>query len=225
MRQRIFITSTGTGIGKTFITAALLRQAKAAGKSAAVYKPVISGFDPSKPEESDTGILLRALDLPPSKENIKRISPWRFKQPLAPSMAARTENRAVDFGALIEHGCKAMQGPEDIVLIEGVGGAMAPLDEEHTVLDWIEALEIEAMLVAGTYLGALSHTLTALAALAQREIPVFAVIVNESIESRVPLQATLDELSHWTRLPLIPVARRKTVEDWKNIPELQPLLM
>src|ERR1700722_19853614 len=144
MNQRFFVTSTGTGTGKSFITAALVRQAKALGKSVAAYKPVISGFDPAQPKDSDTGVLLDALGLPLTDENIARVSPWRFKAPLAPSMAARMENRALDFDELIAHSLKAMQSSEDIVLIEGVGGVMAPLNERYTVTEWIEALEIEA---------------------------------------------------------------------------------
>jgi len=223
MRQRFFITSTGTGVGKTFITAALVRQARALGKSVAAYKPVISGYDPVHPDESDTAVLLQSLGKPASPENIDRISPWRFATPLAPSMAARTEKVALDFEALVAHGRKAAEGPEEIMLIEGIGGAMVPLDERHTVLDWIEALEMQAILVAGSYLGTLSHTFTALAVLQQRQIPIFAIIVNESDDSPVPLSATVGELSRWTRLPLVPVARRKAEETDGDIPELRAL--
>jgi dethiobiotin synthetase len=224
MNQRLFITSTGTGIGKTFITAALVRQARTLAKSVAAYKPVISGFDLSRAEESDTGILLRALDLPPTSENIARISKWRFKEPFAPSMAARLENRVLDFKELIAHGRKAMESTENIVLIEGVGGVMAPLTDKHAVLDWIEALGIEAVLVTGSYLGSLSHTLTALAVLMQRKIPIFAIIVNESDQSTVSLSATVEELSSRTRLPIIPVARRNSDDAGNEISELRGLL-
>jgi dethiobiotin synthetase len=222
MKQRLFITSTGTGIGKTFITASLVRQAKALGKSVMAYKPVISGFDAKRPQESDTGILLQSLDLPATPENIARISPYRFAAPLAPSMAARLERRRIDFDELVAAGQKAMAGPGDIMLIEGVGGVMAPLDDKCTVIDWIEALEIEALLVTGTYLGTISHTLTALAVLEQRAIPVFAIIVSESEESTVSLQATVNELAGRTRLPVIGIERRKP-DDKALITELRGL--
>ena len=223
MRQRYFITSTGTGIGKTFTTAALVRQAKALGKSVAAYKPVISGFDPEQPKDSDTGILIDAFGLPLNDENIARISPWRFKAPLAPSMAARMENRELKFNELLAHGQLAMEGKEDIVLIEGVGGVMSPLNERYTSIEWIEALEIEAILVTGSYLGTISHTLTALTVLEQRAIPIFAVIVSESENGEVPIKDTISELENWTRLPLIAMRRRKPGEDIKNIEELRGL--
>lgn len=207
MRQRYFITSTGTNIGKTFITTALARQAKVLGKSVVAYKPVISGFDPAKPIDSDTGILLQALDLPLTPGNIEKISPWRFKQSLAPSIAARHEKRPLDFDALVAHSSKAIKGDEDVVLIEGVGGVMVPLDDKHLIVDWIEALDIEAVLVTGTYLGTLSHTLTALDVLQRRNIPIFAIIVNKSENSEVSSTATTDELARFTRLPIITVKR------------------
>ena len=157
MKQRFFITGTGTAVGKTFITASLARQARAQGLRVAAYKPVISGFDPACPAASDTGLLLDSLDLPLSPAHIDTLSPWRYAAPLAPSMAARQENRPLDFAALIAHSQGALAGNEDLVLIEGVGGVMAPLTECHTVLDWIAALQVPTVLVAGAYLGTLSH--------------------------------------------------------------------
>jgi dethiobiotin synthetase len=200
--MRLFITSTGTGIGKSFITAGLARQARAHGQTIAAYKPVISGFDPAEVEESDTGILLDALGLPMTQDNIERISPWRFAAPLAPSMAGRLENRPIDFDALVAHSRKMLQGPEETILIEGVGGVMAPLTDHHTVLDWIEALGAPALLVVGTCLGGISHTLTALETLKQRKISVHALIVNESENSSATLEQTVDELKLWTDMPL-----------------------
>jgi dethiobiotin synthetase len=221
--MRTYITSTGTGVGKTFISAAIIGQTQRAGLSKAAYKPVISGFDLAQVAESDTGILLKALGLPPTHENIEHISPWRFSAPLAPSMAARLEGRTIDFNALVAHSRKIMAGPEDIVLIEGVGGVMVPLNDQQTVLDWIAALAIDVMLVAGSYLGTISHTLTALEVLRQRQIPVHSVIVNESLESPVPLANIADELSRWTRLPIVTV-RRRADGDWRDVRELLTLL-
>ena len=223
MDQRFFITSTGTGIGKSFITAALMQQAKRRGQSIAAYKPVISGFDPAYVETSDTGLILESLGLPMTPVNIERVSPWRYAAPLAPSMAARQEDRPIDFHQLVAHSQKAIQGTEDIVLIEGVGGVMVPLNDRRTVLDWIEALGIPVLLVVGTYLGSISHTLTALSVLRQRHIPVHALILNESDNSTVTLLSTSDELKLWTETPLIAVKRR-TDNNWRSVSELQNLL-
>jgi len=91
-------------------------------------------------------------------------------------------------------------------VIEGIGGVMVPLDEERTVLDWMTALNIPVLLVTGTYLGSLSHTLTALAALKQRKLIVAGVVVNESPGSAVPLVDTVETLSHFAG-PLVVLPR------------------
>lgn len=224
MNQRFFVTGTGTGVGKSFITAALVRQAKAVWRSVNAHKPVVTGFNPANANDSDTGLLLQCLNKDLSEENIQRMSPWRFAAPLAPAMAAKQEERDVDFEALVVHTRGTLLAPEDLVLIEGVGGVMVPLDNRHTVLDWMERVDIPAILVAGSYLGTLSHTLTALAVLKQRQIPVHAVIVNESENATVSLQDTIDELKRWTDLPLVPVARRTAEDDMNAIKELRALL-
>jgi dethiobiotin synthetase len=223
MQHRYFITSTGTGMGKSFITAAMVQQAKALKRTVMAYKPVISGFDPANVASSDTGLILASLGLPPTAENIERLSPYRYAEPLAPSMAARLEKRPLDFDALIAHGRKTLQSDDEVVLIEGVGGAMVPLNERHTVLDWIAALGIPALLVTGTYLGSISHTLTALAALKQADVRIATIIVNQSEDASVPLNATLDELRYWTETPLLPVTRRAD-GNWRDVTELQIFL-
>ena len=111
------------------------------------------------------------------------------------------------------------------MLIEGVGGAMVPLDEKRTVIDWMEALGIPAILVTGSYLGAISHALTTLEVLKMRRIPVHAVILNESHRSTVSMQAVVNELAPRVQAPLVCVARRSAADGWKDVPELKPLLV
>jgi dethiobiotin synthetase len=193
--RKYFITSTGTGIGKTYVTAALIRQAKALGLSVAATKAIISGFDKREIAGSDTGAILAALGEDPSPENVERISPWRFSAPLAPSMAARAEGRSLDCEALFAHGRAFLAQDADLLLIEGVGGVMVPLDEKRTVLDWIAALGAPAVLVVGDYLGTISHTLTAVEVLCVRGVELAAIIVNEGQGAPVAFEDTLAELA------------------------------
>src|SRR6202012_761398 len=118
---------------------------------------------------SDPAELLAALDCPATLIEIERIAPWRFGAPLSPDLAAQREGRVVDFNALVGFSRAAITGARGVMLIEGVGGVMVPLDDRHTVLDWMTVLRIPVLLVAGSYLGTLSHTLTALHVLAQRQ--------------------------------------------------------
>ncbi len=187
----VFVTGTGTGVGKTFITAALIRHFRAAGRPVAAIKPVLSGFDMAAAATSDPGELLGALGRAASGEEIERISPWRFAAPLSPNLAARREGRAVDFKALVDFSDRALAEARDLLFIEGVGGIMVPLDDSHTVLDWVTALRHPLLLVAGSYLGTISHTLTALHVLAQRNIDIAAVVVSESAESPTTLDDTV----------------------------------
>jgi dethiobiotin synthetase len=180
----VFITSTGTNIGKTFVARGLIRHLRDQERAVDAIKPVVSGFLPSQARTSDPGLLLAALGHAPSMEEIARISPWRFAAPLSPDLAARREDREIGFDALVDFSRAAIKNASGALLIEGVGGVMVPLDNEHTVLDWISALGIPVILVAGNYLGTISHTLTALHALASRDLRVLCVAVSDSEGAR-----------------------------------------
>ena len=192
----LFITSSGTGIGKTFVTRQLIAELKAAGRRVRALKPVASGFDAAHPEGSDTGELLRALALEPTAANLDAVSPWRFAAPLSPDMAAARERRTIPFAALVAH-CRAAGRSGDVTLIEGIGGVMVPLNDRHTVLDWMVALTCPVILVTGSYLGSLSHALTSIDALGPRSIAIRTVVVNETPGSTVPLTETVATLARF----------------------------
>jgi dethiobiotin synthetase len=202
LAQKVFITSTGTGIGKTYVTTALIAQARARGLSVAATKPVISGFDKREIAGSDTGTILVALGWDLSPENAEKISPWRFAAPLAPNMAARAEGKTLDCEALFAHGREFLRQDADLLLIEGVGGVMVPLDDKRTVVDWIAAVEAPALLVVGDYLGTISHTLTALEVLRLRGAEVAAIVVNQA-EAKAPFSGAAAEMA--ARLAPLPV--------------------
>jgi dethiobiotin synthetase len=179
----LFLTATGTDIGKTFVAIGLIRELKRRGREAAALKPVVSGYEEWSAPASDPARLLSALDLPATAEEIARIAPWRFSAPLAPDAAARREGRTLDFAALVAFCRAAADANAGATIIEGIGGVMVPLDDHRTVLDWIAELGAPAVLVAGSYLGTISHTLTALASLRQRRLTVAAIVVSEREEA------------------------------------------
>ncbi|MGE0061737.1 MAG: dethiobiotin synthase [Xanthobacteraceae bacterium] len=193
----VFVTSTGTDIGKTFITAGLVRLMREQGASVDALKPVVSGYDSSTAATSDPAVLLAALGRPVTAETIGQISPWRYRAPLSPDVAAAREGGHIDVPAVIDLSRKAIARAGGTLLIEGVGGVMVPLDGKLTVLDWIEALEIPALLVVGSYLGSISHTLTTLQVLADRKVPVAAIVISESERSAVPLDDTADSIARF----------------------------
>jgi dethiobiotin synthetase len=194
----VFVSATGTDVGKTFVTAGLIRHFRKDGRAVDAIKPVVSGFDPAALPGSDPGALLAALGRPLTIEEAQRISPWRFAAPLSPDMAARREGRIVDFAAVTDFCRSAMAGRRGHLFIEGIGGIMVPLDERHTVLDLITQLRLPLLLVAGTYVGTISHTLTALHVLARRNLDVAAVIVSESAASAASLKDTVATIARFS---------------------------
>ena len=206
--KSFFITSSGTGIGKTYVTAALTRQLIANSLTVRAIKPLISGYDGETAPESDTAEILAALGQPFGAEMVEQVSPQRFAAALGPDMAAKREDRAVDYPALLQFCREAAQGPEDVLLIEGVGGAFVPLDEKRLVADWIAALGLPAVLVVGSYLGALSHGISTAKAMRRHGLDIAAVVVSESLASPATLDETLASLGRFiTDIPLVALPR------------------
>lgn len=203
-----FLTATGTDIGKTFVACGLIEELTRRGRAVAAVKPLVSGYEDWSAPASDPARLLAALDIPATDEEIARVSPFRFRAPLAPDRAAEREGRSVDFAALVKFCRGAADACDGTLLIEGIGGVMVPVDARHTVLDLMAALGHPALLVAGSYLGTISHTLTALAVLRQHRITVAAVIVSETTGSSVPLADQVASIAHFAgTVPVLALPR------------------
>ena len=193
-----FVTSTGTDVGKTFVTASLIRYLRASNQAVSALKPVVSGYDLSVVETSDPAVLLAALGRPVAADEVERIAPWRFRAPLSPDLAAAREGRSVAFDELIGFSRAAIEANNGILFIEGVGGIMVPLDGNRTVLDWMAALNIPLLLVVGGYLGTISHTLTAIDVLTQRKLSIVAIVVSESERNPVELAETVASIARFS---------------------------
>jgi dethiobiotin synthetase len=193
----LFITATGTDIGKTFVTTGLIRALRQHERQVAALKPIATGFDEKNFGTSDAALLLEACGRKVDLDAIAAISPWRFAAPLSPDMAAAQEGKAIDVAAIRRFCTDAMAEADDVLLIEGIGGLMVPLDAQSTVCDLIAALKVPIILVAGTYLGSLSHTLTALEVARKRDLPIAALVLNETKNSNVTIEATRESLAHF----------------------------
>jgi dethiobiotin synthetase len=198
----IFVTGAGTDIGKTYVACALLRALRAAGRPVRALKPVVSGVAPLEDgafEASDTVRLLKAAGVSPTPEAIEACSPWRFAAPLSPDMAATKAGRSLAFADVAAWSGRRIAGaaPDDLVVIEGVGGVMSPIAQDGLVLDLMVSLGQPALVVAGTYLGAISHALTALTALRAHGVATAGLVVNETQGSDVTLEATVLALGRY----------------------------
>lgn len=223
--RNLFITGVGTGIGKTLVTTILCRQLRAHGVEVLPLKPVVSGFLPEDPW-SDPALLLRSIGLEPTAAAIASISPWRFAAPIAPHLAARREGRSVTLAELERFCRERVRGPGAVRLVEGAGGVMSPLCDDATCVDLIAGLGDPAILVTGSYLGAISHTLTALSVLRNEAIPVRGIVVSESADG-VGLAETIDALRQFGGgdIPIhaLPRLNGEAGERWQGAPRLLTL--
>ncbi len=151
----LFITGTGTGVGKTLLTALLAAWLRQNGVQVAALKPVCSGG------RADAELLATALagDL-----TLDEINPWHFRAPIAPVLAARREGMTVTRAQIVAH-VRAMQRHFACVLIEGAGGLLSPIGENVDSRDLITALRAIPVIVAPNRLGVVNDLRLTLAAL------------------------------------------------------------
>jgi dethiobiotin synthetase len=208
--RAVFIAGAGTEIGKTYVTAALTRRLRERGRPVRTLKPLASGVPPlSDPgfAESDTARLLDAQALPVDADTVESCSPWRFSAPLSPDQAAVLEGRSVALADLVAW-CRAQIACTDgTLLIEGVGGLMSPVTETATGLDWLRALGLPAILVSGSYLGAISHALTARETLRLHGVTLLAVAVSESEGAPAPASTVAASIARHSDAPVFCLKR------------------
>lgn len=160
MSRGLFITGTGTGVGKTYVAALIARSLIAAGKRVGVYKPVASGCELHAGEliSPDAVTLWEAAGKPGTLE---QVCPQRFTAPLAPHLAARAEGARVD-AKLLRSGLKFWRESSDIVLVEGAGGLMSPISDDDYNADLAEEFGYPLIIVAENVLGTINATLQTL---------------------------------------------------------------
>lgn len=220
----LFVAGAGTDIGKTYVSCALVRQWRMSGCTVRALKPVASGMpalgDPGF-QDSDTARLLAAQNLPRNETTVAACTPWRFEAPLSPDMAAAVEGRFLPLADIVAWTQSIVREvpADDLVLIEGVGGVMSPIASDGLNIDLIAALARPAILVGGTYLGAISHTLTAITALRAHSIELWGLVINETAGSSVDFAATVGSLVRFA-----PHVRVMTLRyGQQTIPELPDL--
>lgn len=224
MSRGLFVTASGTEIGKTLIACALVHQVRGRGQSVNALKPVATGFDAGL-ADSDTAHLLTAAGQEITDANVAACTPWRFGPAIAPDMAAMDAGTALDFDAITAHCRNGLATKADLTVIEGVGGTMVPLGGTKTVRDLIAALDLPAVVVSGHYLGAISHALTAVESLLARNIAVAGIVISESAQSPVSAQETADAIARLAPgTPILVVPRINGPQPWERVPDLGRLL-
>ncbi|HXT59194.1 MAG TPA: dethiobiotin synthase [Pirellulales bacterium] len=175
----LFVTGTGTGVGKTFVAASIARALAAAGHRVGVYKPAASGcrLVEGKLLSDDALALWEAAG---RQGDLEQVCPQRFAAPLAPHLAARAEGREID-AELLRRGLDPWLACSEIVVVEGAGGLLSPLTEEEYVADLAADFGFPLVVVAANVLGTIHQTLAALVAAAtfRDGLDVAGVVLNQ----------------------------------------------
>ena len=168
----VFVTGTGTGVGKSVAAAVVANTAAREGGDVAVFKPVVSGLDDGG--EADHELLARASG---SNQSTDEISPYRYGPPVSPHLAAAMAGEAIDPERL--HTAARVAGEAaDILVCEGVGGLMVPLAPGYLVRNLAAELGLPLVVVASPGLGTINHTLLTIEAAWTAELEVRAVVLN-----------------------------------------------
>jgi dethiobiotin synthetase len=188
MSKAFFIIATDTEVGKTFIAAGLAFAAQAKGLSVGISKPISCGGI------EDAKFYKLKLQL---KDSIDSINPIKFKQPLSPYAAMKTEKIKIDTRKIKDSVKKLIAG-RDLVFVEGLGGALAPVKKNYYVADMAKDLNIPCIIIARAGLGTINHTLMTIEALKKRKIMIAGIIMN-GFEGKEPSQISnakvIEELS------------------------------
>lgn len=155
--RTLFVTGTDTGVGKTTVACALIRQARAQGVKVCGWKPVATGCDatPAGLRNADALALQAAAG---TDEPYERINPCAFAPPVAPHLAAAEAGRPIRVAEL-DRAHRALAARYELVVAEGAGGWRVPLDETWTLGAWVAEREWPVLLVVGMRLGCLNHAL------------------------------------------------------------------
>lgn len=179
MQNGLFITGTNTDVGKTIITAGLLRALRRRGLGVVSMKPVQTGAIQGAAgwEAPDLSVHLEAAALSPEAEERAWMQPYCYEPACSPHLAGRMSGEPVRLERCVEC-ATALGGRHQGVLIEGAGGLLVPLNEDETQLSLIIHLEVPVLIVAHIGLGTVNHCLLTIEALQQAEVPIAGVVFN-----------------------------------------------
>jgi len=182
MHKGFFITGTDTGVGKTFVAAGLIRALKEQGLDVCPMKPAETGCRISNGRliPDDTLKLIQASGV---DEPIDLINPYRFRKPLAPSVAADIEGGNFKKRVVLDT-YKQLAEKYEVIVVEGAGGIMVPLYKRYLFLDLVKDLNLPLMIVARSGLGTINHSLLTIEAARKKGIKILGVVMNSAIKSK-----------------------------------------
>jgi len=213
----LFITGTDTGVGKTVVAAAIANWFSVRGVRTAVCKPLATGCIRRREGlvSEDAEFLAHHAD---AKFALNTICPQRFAEPLAPAIAAERAGQKIEWNA-IDAAIQTMCRQSDVLIVEGIGGVLVPVDRQLTVLDMARWLGLPAVIVARAGLGTINHTLLTLGALRHAGVPVAGVVINQFPSETPPAAEETNPraIEKWGKTPVLCLVPRFT---GRAIPDL-----
>ena len=193
-----FITGTDTGVGKTVVTAGLLSLFRKYRLDVGVMKPIETGV--TRETLSDAEFLIKTAG---TDDSLADVSPVRFKTPASPLQASRIEKRPIDI-KLIRQKFQHLADKHEYMLVEGVGGILAPITEKYLVIDLIRELRLPLIVVCRHALGTINHTLLTLKTAQAEGITIRGVIFNQTTPKNSAIEKVQPALvSELTEVPIL----------------------
>ena len=181
MTKRIFITATNTDIGKTYATTLLLREFASMGYKVGVFKPIETGVSDFPSDGKKLFDLAKELNPEMKCLNLDIIVPYQYKLPAAPYVAKGEESISLEY---LSQNLQRIEEHCDIVLIEGAGGLMVPVEKDLFMVDLISYFKASVLLVSPSRLGSINDTLLSQHLLDSKKIPyTWAINLYEDKES------------------------------------------
>jgi dethiobiotin synthetase len=214
----LLITGTDTGIGKTVIAGAIAAWFRKQGSRVGVLKPAASGCVKRREGivSEDAEFLAHCAD---AAQPLDVIAPQRFIEPLAPAVAAQRAGVTLDWSA-IQRSIDSIERASDVLIVEGVGGIMVPMDPKHTMLDVAAWLKLPAVIVARPALGTINHTILTVDALRRRDVAVAGVVINRypAENANVAEETNPRTIESWGKVPVLAIVPDVTEPITRSIP-------
>ena len=173
----IFICGTDTGVGKTMITGCLARYLRERGYGVITQKWLQTGYNSKFPSDLELHLRIMGKNVSQIKKYLPYAAPYVFKGAFSPHLASRIENKSINAGKIIKS-FKLLSREFDVVIVEGIGGALVPFSKKQLVVDIVKRLGLPVLVVAGNRLGAINHTLMTVEVLRKRNIEIAGIIFN-----------------------------------------------
>ena len=218
MKKGLFITGTDTGVGKTHCAVALVRELRGRGIDVGVMKPAETGCRNVRGRllPSDAVTLMKAAGV---QDDLSAVNPYRFAQPLAPSLAAALKGQEISKGRILQ-AFRLLSRLHEWMVVEGAGGILVPLTGRCSFLDLAADMDLPVLIVARPGLGTINHTLLTVQALQQRKVPIAGIVINYAEDlNRGPAERTGPaEIERLSRVKILGTLRHgsKNVEGIVN---------